>query len=111
MPTTVNSSGVQHARNLIQRKSVNKTASWSFSASDGNAILGTPPNYTAYRQWFLGIDRGMDLKTKGAYKYPFGKGGKVYRSALVAIRQRAAQQNATDIFDAAGRLLKEIDGE
>jgi hypothetical protein len=111
MPITVNSSGIQHARSLIQRKRINTTASWSFSASDGNAILGDPPDYTKYRQWFLGIDRGMNLKTKGAYKYPFGKAGTVYRSALIAIRQRAAQQNATDIFDAAGRLLQEIDGE
>jgi hypothetical protein len=111
MPVTVNSSGVQHARDLIQRGRINKTASWAFSTSDGNEILGNPPDYHKYRQWFLGIDRGMPLETKGAYKYPLGKGGKIYRSALVAIRQRAAQQNATDIFDAAGRLLQEIDGE
>ena len=110
MPMTVNSSGVQHARSLIQRRRIKKTAPWSFSAADGNAILGDPPNYATYRQWFLGIDRGLNLSTKGAYTYPFGKAGVVYRSALIAIRQRAAQQNATDIFDAAGRLLQEIDG-
>lgn len=111
MPITVNSSGVQNARNMISRGRVNKTAPWSISAAEENAILGDPPDYQKYRQWFLAIDRGLDPKTKGAYKYPFGKGGRVYRSALIAIRQRAGQQNATDIFDAAGRLLREIDGE
>ena len=109
MPVSVNSSGVQNARSLIQRGRVNKTASWSISAAEENAILGDPPDYKKYRQWHLGIERGMALDTKGAYKYPFGKGGTVYRSALIAIRQRAAQQNATDIFDAAGRLIQEID--
>ena len=57
-------------------------------------------------------DGGVDvdgLMAKARYKYPFGKNGKVYRSAITAIRQRAGQQGDDDIFNAAGELIDMID--
>ena len=109
MTIKVNSAGRTKANSLIGAGDVDTTSDWSFSADDGNAILGDPPDWKAYAKWFLAIDTEADPETKEAYKYPFGKDGKVYRKALTAIRQRAGQQNETDIFDAAGVLLDKID--
>jgi uncharacterized protein len=110
MADELNGTGNAHARSLIGAGKVDKTSSWSMSADDENAILGTD-NWTTYSSWHFGIDRGEADKTKARYKYPFGKSGKVYRSALTAIRQRAGQQSATAIFNAAGSLLEMIDGK
>jgi len=107
----LNRKGYEHARSLIKAGKVNKTAPWSISADEENRILGDPPDWDEYGRWFLGVDPDAPRDTKAHYKYPFGKNGVVYRSALVAIRQRAGQQKAGDIFEAAGRLLEMIDEE
>lgn len=101
--------GESHADSLIDAGKVDKTSSWSFSAEDGDALLGSGDDWTNYARFHLGQDAEEAEKTKARFKYPHGKEGKVYRSALVAIRSRASQQDATDIFDAAGRLLEKID--
>lgn len=110
MVVKLNSKGNTHARSLVNDGKVNKTTSWSFSADDGNKLLGKD-DWDNYSSWHLGIDPEAEKKTKAYYKYPFGKGGQVYRSGLIAIRQRAGQQKTTDIYEAAGRLLKTIDKE
>src|ERR1700740_268837 len=110
MAVELNGTAESHARSLIKSGKIDKTSSWSMSADDENAILGTD-NWTTYASWHLGIDRSATDKTKARYKYPFGKSGKVYRSALTAIRQRAGEQDASSIFDAAGRLLDLVDGD
>lgn len=63
-----------------------------------------------YGLWHLGIREDTDPETKQHYAYPFTSDfKKVDRKGLIAIRQRAGQQGHDDIFDAAGRLLEEID--
>jgi len=111
MPVILNRAGYNHALSLIKANKVDKTSDWSISADDENKILGDPPNFNEYKKWHLGHDTEANPETKEAWKYPFGKNGKVYRSALIAIRQRAGQQGATDIFNAAGRLLAAMEGE
>jgi len=111
MAVKLNTKGKTKANTLINQGKMDRETSRSFSAADGNAILGDHPDYREYAKWFLGIDDGADKETKGAYKYPFGKDGKVYRSALIAIRQRSSQQEEMEIYDAAGALLEKIDGD
>ena len=111
MSVVLNRAGYNHALFLIKAGKVDKTSSWSISVDDGNKILGDPPNFNEYKKWHLGHNTEANSETKEAWKYPFGKNGKLYRSALIAIRQRAAQQGATDIFNAAGRLLAAMEGE
>lgn len=103
--------GYDNAMRLIRAGKVDLESAWSISAEDEYALLGDPPDWGAYSKWFLGVDDSAAAETKAHYKYPFGKGGKVYRSALIAIRQRAGQQGVRDIFDAAGRLLEALDKE
>lgn len=112
MVMQLNSLGRAHAATLISQGAYDATSDWSFSADDGNTLLGDGgDNWANYARWFLGEDTSADAQTKNRYGYPFGKGGKVYRSALTAIRQRAGQQNITSIFDAAGALIDAIDAK
>ena len=108
MAISVNTVGMSHARSLIASGDVDRTSDWSFSAADGNAILGDN-NWGAYSRMHLAIDSEADKETKEHYKYPFGKNGKVYRSGIIAIRQRAGQQGQDNVFNAAGALLDLID--
>lgn len=45
---------------------------WSFSASDGNAILGDPPNWTRYKSVHSWWDP-EEPKARGSYKLPMAK--------------------------------------
>jgi phage I-like protein len=107
----LNDAGNRNAKALIGSGAVNKATAWSFSAEEGSAILGDPPEWSRYADWHLGIRTGTSRKSKQGYAYPFGKQGKVYRAALVAARQRAAQQGHSAVFNAAGALLQAIDGK
>jgi ATP-dependent Clp protease, protease subunit len=63
----------------------------------------------------LGADTSAPANPKARYSYPFakdsGSGTQLYRSGLVAIRQRSSAQNETAIYDAAGTLLDSVDGK
>lgn len=112
MAMTLNTSGAAFARARIAAGDYDASAAWSFSAADGDAMLGSNgDNWANYDRWHLGHDLAQPAATKDRFGYPFGKGGKVYRSALTAIRQRAGQQNVTDILDDAGTLLALIDAK
>ena len=110
MSVSLNGVGKSHAIALVNSGKVDKESSWSMSADDENKLLGDN-DWAAYSKWFLGIDASADKETKARYKYPFGKGGKVYRSALIAIKQRGAQQGADSLVAVASSLLEKIDGK
>lgn len=108
--TDLNLAGESHAHSLIAAGKIDKTSPWSFSTEDGNALLGKKgDDWTSYGNAHLGLDRSASEKTKARYKYPFAKGGKIYRSAVIAIKQRAAQQSDGAIERAATSLLDAID--
>lgn len=103
--------GAAYGRSLITSGNVNTEAAWSFTAVDGNALLGANgDDWVNYGRHHLGADAAAGaFDTKAHWKYPFAKGGTLYRSALTAIRSRAAQQNDTTIFDAAGTMIEMCD--
>ncbi|SFM68146.1 phage protease [Thermodesulforhabdus norvegica] len=107
----LNRKAYSHARSLIEAGKVDQSSKWSFTTEDENKLLGDPPDWERYGKWFLGVDPEADAETKAHYKYPFGKGGKLYRSALRAIRSRSAQHGHEDIFEASGKLLEMLDAE
>lgn len=108
---TLNSAGRSYANSLIAQGKVDKTEAWSFSADDGNACLGPGgDDWTNYGRHHLGVNADEPNDTKAHWSYPFAKGGTVYRSGLIAVRQRASQQGDTAIYDAAGALIEKIDG-
>ncbi len=109
MAVTLHTAGRAHARSLVDQGKVDEESAWDFTGEDGNSLLGDPPDWKGYASWFLGHDTAEDAETKAAWKYPFGKDGKLYRSAVRAIRTRASQQNETEISEAARALLDMLD--
>lgn len=108
--TDLNLAGESYAHSLIAAGRIDKTAPWSFEAADGNALLGKGgDDWQSYGNVHLGIDRTANDKTKARYKYPFAKGGKLYRSGIIAAKQRASQQGDGAVEKAAGELLNLID--
>ena len=111
--TNLNRKGYVYAVELINNNNVDLDGAWSFNAADGNKLLGEDENWEQYGKMFLAVDSEVeDSDTKKHYGYPFGKlvdgSPKLYRKALIAIRQRAGQMKFTKIFDAAGELLNMI---
>jgi len=112
MADSLNSAGVSNASRLIANGQVDKDSSWSFDAEDENKMLGeSGEDWGNYSKYHLGINSEADKETKAYYSFPFGKDGKVYSSALRAIRSRAAQFDHTSIYDEAGKLMSKIEGE
>jgi hypothetical protein len=114
LAVSLNSKGVGHCRSLINTGKYNTTASWEFTAADGNKLLGDNNDWARYGKMFLGVDPDQDAETKGHYKYPFGKldgnGNEVvYRQALIAATARGAQQGATEISNSARDLREALD--
>jgi HK97 family phage prohead protease len=108
-PPQADRAAVSHARSLIGQGKVNRDSGWEMSAADQNALLGDPPNWQKYGLWHLGRRAGANAESKAAYAYPYGKAGKVYRGALIAAKQRSAQQGHDTINAAATALLKLVD--
>lgn len=104
--------GFRHARRLIRADLVDKESDWGFSAADGNKLLGTNgDNWDNYGKFHLVEDTEFEDETKNHWKYPFGKDGKVYRSGVIAVKTRAAQQGFDALVEVSDALLSMIDEE
>lgn len=109
MSIQVNSKGKSFANSLISGDKINFTGSWSFSAADGNKLLGPDgDDWANYGKHHLAEDTGAEAETKARYKYPFAKNGTIYRRGVIAAKSRAAQQGQTNVADAADDLLTKI---
>jgi len=109
MSAKLNKEAFEYAKKLIKEGKVDTSDDkWSEhnpNATQENKFL-QKHEIEDYSKWHLGIDTGEDEENKGRYKFPFGDFKKVYRSGLVAVKQRAAQNHYPDIEKAAGELLE-----
>lgn len=107
----VNDAGVRHARKLIDDGKVDTTTEWSDAApsTDQENDVIEDQGYDAFGRWHLAIDTGASEDTKGRYRFPFGDFSKVNRAALIAAKQRAAQNGHDAIEKAADQLLERLD--
>jgi uncharacterized protein len=102
--------GESYAHSLVSAGKVDRSTAWSFESADGNALLGkNGDDWESYSKAHLGLDRSANDKTKSRYKYPVSKGGRLYRSGLIAAKQRAAQQGDSAVEKAASELIDLID--
>ena len=108
--TGINRAGNTFANAKVDAGKVTKPQSWNPpSASEENAYI-EKNGMAAFGKWHLGIDSGADPKTKEHWHYIFTSDFKnVDRAGLIAIRQRAGQQKQTDVFEAAGKMIENID--
>ncbi len=114
MPTyRVNEDAVKRARKLIDDGKVDVDTEWSDaapSADDGNAEI-EEHGYEGYGAWHLAIDPDASEETKGRYKFPYGDFTQVNRAALIHGKQRAAQNDHTQIEKAFDELLQRLDAK
>jgi len=107
----VNTDGVTQARTLIDAGKVDVDTEWSDaapSATDENAEIERH-GYDGYGAWHLAIDPEANEDTKKRYAFPYGDFSRVNRAALIHGKQRAAQNDHTEIEQAADELLQRLD--
>jgi hypothetical protein len=107
----VNKDGVAQARRLIDAGEYDDTTEWSDaepSAAEENEFIERH-GYEEYGRWHLAIDPEANEETKKRYAFPYGDVRKVYRHALIAAKQRAAQNDHAEIEQAADELLDHLD--
>jgi hypothetical protein len=109
MALRVNQTSLRKAQTFIRQGKIDATSSWSFSAADGNKLLGPDDDWKNYASFHLAEDTGAEEETKARYKYPWGKNDKIYRRGVIAIKARASAQGETAIAGAADSLLQAID--
>jgi hypothetical protein len=107
----VNTQGVKKAKDMIDAHQYDIDTEWGEgapSAEDGNAQIERH-GYEGFGQWHLAIDTEATEDTKDRYGFPYGDFQRVYRSALIAAKQRAAQNDHDEIETVADDLLDRLD--
>jgi hypothetical protein len=106
----LNKAGYNQANSLISDGKVIMRSSWKPPSNEEENAYIKKNGIEEYSKWFLGEDNSTIATTKGNWSYIYTSDFEnIDRAGLIAIRQRAGQQNQQDIFAAAGRLLEKID--
>ncbi len=107
----VNETGVRHAEQLIRSGKFDTDTKWSeaaASAGEENEVIDDD-GYKAWSEWHLAEDTDAGEGTKGRFRFPYGDFEKVNRAALIHAKQRASQNDHSQIEKAADRLLQRLD--
>jgi hypothetical protein len=108
---TVNTAGVDHCRQLIDKKQYVLDSEWSDVQPDAEAqnTYLDRHGWDDYSSWHLGLTEGATEETKARYAFTFGDFRRVHRSALIACVFRAAQWRHKEVELAAHELLQHLD--
>jgi hypothetical protein len=111
MSVKVHDAAVSHAKKLVKDGKIDMDSDWSEeqpSADDENDYLDDH-SWSEYAKWYLAVDTDESEETKGRHKFPYGDFKKVHRDGIIAAKQRAAQNDYSDVEKAADELLEMID--
>jgi len=101
----------EYAKELIRQGKVNCDAEWKVNeptpASEDQYLV--QHGFTDYGKWFLATGPKSSDDTKEHYEFPFGDFNQIYRSGVIAAKQRAAQFKHSEVERAASELLYLID--
>jgi len=110
MPNVLNNAGYAHARDLIDKGKIKESSSWEGPDAELENKIIEEKGWEEFSKWFLGKDTEANDETKAKWKYPYTDDFEnVNRRGLVAIRVRSSQNGDKDIFEAAGKLIEEVD--
>jgi hypothetical protein len=107
----VNPAGVDHCRNLIERKQYVLDSDWGERQPDAaaqNAYLERH-SWLDYSGWHLGLTEGPGDETKARYAFGYGDFRRVHRSGLIACVYRASEWRHKAVELAAHDLLQLLD--
>ena len=107
----LNEAGRRKGKSMIESSQYVLDSSWTDanpSADEENTFLENH-TWAEFGEWHLGVDPTAAEETKERYGFPYGDFRRVHRSGLIAAKQRAAQNDYTDIERAADSLLSLLD--
>ena len=108
---SVNTAGVEHARELIKKRRYALDSEWGEvqpNAAAENAYL-EKHSWEEYGAWHLGLTEGANDETKARYAFVYGDFRRLHRMGLVACLYRAAEWRHKEVMQAAYDLLLELD--
>lgn len=108
---TVNPTGVEHARRLIDARQYVLDSDWGDVQPDAeaqNAYLELH-SWAEYGAWHLGLTEGATDETKGRFAFGYGDFRRVHRAGLIACVYRAAEWRHKEVELAAHELLQRLD--
>lgn len=111
MPVKLNREALAHAHQLLDEGKYLISTQWRTEQPSEKAESAYLEQHgeADYAKWYLAIDTDEKEGSKERYKFPYGDFKKLHHSGLIAVRQRAAQNDYQDIYDAAGELLDIFD--
>ena len=107
----VNPAGVEHCRELIERKQYVLDSDWGErqpNAAAQNAYLENH-GWDAYARWHLGLTEDATDGTKARYAFVYGDFRRVHRTGLIACVYRASEWRHKEVELAAHDLLQLLD--
>lgn len=111
MSLILNNAAFETAKELIAQGNFDKKTDW-FSAkptAEEEDHYIEENGWESYGHWFLAINTETDVHLKHHFEFPFGDFKIIFRSALIAIKKRAAQFHHEDIENAADELINLMD--
>lgn len=107
----VNQDAVDKAEALIESNQYVLDSEWSEAQPGTNAENHyiERNGWGAFGQWHLALDSEGSDQQKNRYNFIYGDFHRVHRSGLIAAKQRAAQNDHSEIEKAADKLLNKLD--
>lgn len=108
MAIKANPTGIDYAKELIEKNEYVKDSDWGESqpSRERENDFIDRNGYEEFGKWHLAIDTEAGESTKSRYKFPYGDLQRVHRSGVIAAKQRAAEWDYKDVFEAADMLLE-----
>jgi hypothetical protein len=107
----VNRKAVAKARALIDQGRFDDSTDWSDAAPDADAQNDyiAKHGYDGFAEWHLAEDPDAGEETKKRYAFPYGDLRVVSRQGLIHAKQRASQNDHTEVERAADDLLQRLE--
>lgn len=107
----VNREAVEKAKQLIDEGKFRVSTPWRDAQPSTTAqdrYINTN-GWQAFGQWYLALDSDAHETSKERYQFPFGDFNTVHRTGVIAAKQRAAQNQDTELEAAADEILDLFD--
>lgn len=109
----LNKDAFEQAQTLIRAGKVHQDSDWEKvrPADQAQDHFLEQKDWETYSKWFLGIEEDEGEHTRGRYLFLYGDFEHVHRSALIAGKKRAHDEEFGEIEEAIDRLIRQIDKE
>lgn len=97
---------------MISKGKIDKDSPWTFSAADGNELLGPEKEeWGKFAGAHLCEDPEMEIESKSRYMFPVVKGGLVSREALLDAKKKMEKEETPEAMEMVDELLAAMDAQ